>query len=269
MDLPTRAYWQKLIISGNVLEIYDYEDPIRLGHKRKKRKQGVNRKPKIPPSEIESEYAEFEEFKKESKNNFSMRRTKSNIVRLINANPELKAFVTLTFDDKKLSDGSFTDIDKCNLIFTNFIKRLKRQYPNLRYLAVPEFQSDYYYHSKIKKEYGGNIHYHLLCNLPYVANDILSKIWGYGFVNINNIRHVSRVGLYVAKYIGKALFDGRLFGKKKVFSSRQLLKPKIIISGRRVRDYINNLESPPELVVDKFYRSDYNGKVRYRLLKTE
>jgi len=80
---------------------------------------------------------------------------------------------------------------------------------------------------------------------------------------------VSRVGLYVAKYIGKALFDGRLFGKKKVFSSRQLLKPEIIISGRRVRDYINNLKSPPELVVDKFYRSDYNGKVRYRLLKTE
>ncbi|MFZ2309992.1 MAG: hypothetical protein WAW11_00420, partial [Patescibacteria group bacterium] len=236
MEMPTRAYWQKLIISGNILEIYDYEDPIRLGTKRKKRKQGVNKKPKIPPSEIE---AEHEEYKQEIKNNFSLRRTKSNIVRLINANPELKAFVTLTFDDKKSNDGSFTDINKCNLIFTNFIKRLKRHYPDLRYLAVPEFQSDYYYRSKIKKEYGGNIHYHVICNLPYVSNDQLSKIWNHGFVNINNIRHVSRIGLYVAKYIGKALFDGRLFGKKKVFSSRQLLKPKIIITGRKIRDYIN------------------------------
>ena len=261
MDLPTRAYWQKLIISGNVLEIYDYEEPIRLGLKRKKRKQGVNRKSNITLSEDI-------EFEKEVKNNFSLRRTKSNIVRLINSNPELKVFITLTFDDSKSFVGAFTNIDKCNLIFSTFIKRLKRQYFNLRYLAVPEFQSDYYYRSKIKKEFGGNIHYHVLCNLPYVSNDRLSKIWGYGFVDINNIRHVSRVGLYVAKYIGKELFDGRLFGKKKVFSSRQLLKPKIIITGRKVRDYLNNLESPPELVVDKFYRSDYNGKVRYRLLKT-
>lgn len=255
MEYKPLAYRHKLIKSGDLIEIYSYEQAIRINHRRKKRRKSKKEKPKE------------DEIDKRIKSDFSLRRTRANIVRLVNSNPELKVFITLTFDDKKSSDGSFADITKCNLIFSNFIKRLKRYYPDLLYLAVPEFQSDYYFRSKIRKEHGGNIHYHVLSNLPYTANNSLAKLWRYGFVNINNIRHVSRVGLYVAKYITKELFDGRLAGKKKIFYSRQLKRPEIIITGQKVKAYLNSLKSPPELLLDKQYKSDYVGEVRYRLFK--
>lgn len=261
MEYKPLAYRHKLIKSGDLIEIYSYERAIRINHKRKKRRQ---KKDKAKVSKA-NEY--YEKIEQAIKSDFSLRRTRANIVRLVNSNPELKVFITLTFDDKKSSDGSFTDITKCNLIFSNFIKRLKRYYPDLLYLAVPEFQSDYYFRSKVRKEHGGNIHYHVLSNLPYTANSSLAKLWRYGFVNINNIRHVSRVGLYVAKYIAKELFDGRLAGKKKVFYSRQLKRPEVIITGQKVKAYLNSLKSPPELLLDKQYKSDYVGEVRYRLLK--
>jgi len=255
MEYKPLAYRHKLIKSGNLIEIYSYEQAIRINHRRKKRRKVKKEKPKE------------DEIDKKIKSDFSLRRTRANIVRLVNSNQELKVFITLTFDDKKSSDGSFTDITRCNLIFSNFIKRLKRYYPDLLYLAVPEFQSDYYFRSKVRKEHGGNIHYHVLSNLPYTANSSLAKLWRYGFVNINNIRHVSRVGLYVAKYIAKELFDGRLASKKKIFYSRQLKRPEVIITGRKVKAYLNSLKSPPELLLDKQYKSDYVGEVRYRLFK--
>jgi hypothetical protein len=261
MEYKPLAYRQKLIKSGNLIEIYSYERTIRINHKRRKRRQKKD-KPTVSKA---NEY--YEKVEQAIKSDFSLRRTRANIVRLVNSNPELKVFITLTFDDKKSDSGSFTDIAKCNLIFSNFIKRLKRYYPDLLYLAVPEFQSDYYYRSKVRKEHGGNIHYHVLSNLPYTANSSLAKLWRFGFVNINNIRHVSRVGLYVAKYIAKELFDGRLAGKKKIFYSRQLKHPEVIITGQKVKAYLNSLKSPPELLLDKQYHSDYVGEVRYRLFK--
>ena len=130
MEYKPLAYRQKLIKSGDLLEIYSYEQAIRINHKRKKRRKTKKEKP------------EENELDKKIRSDFSLRRTRANIVRLVNSNPELKVFITLTFDDKKSDDGSFTDISKCNLIFSNFIKRLKRYYPELLYLAVPEFQSD-------------------------------------------------------------------------------------------------------------------------------
>jgi ribosome-associated protein YbcJ (S4-like RNA binding protein) len=39
MDLPIRAYRHKLIRSGDVIEVYYYEHAIRVGHKRKRRRQ--------------------------------------------------------------------------------------------------------------------------------------------------------------------------------------------------------------------------------------
>jgi len=264
MDIKPLAYRQKLIRSGDLIEVYNYEQAIRINHKRKRRQN--KKRPKVPEVKESEEEKENKEHNRFKRNEFSFRRTRANIVRLVNSNPDLKVFITLTFDDKKSSDGSFTDITKCNLIFSNFIKRLKRQYPDLLYLAVPEFQGDYYFRSKIKKEHGGNIHYHVLSNLSYIDSKKLEKIWSYGFIKINNIRHVSRVGLYVAKYIAKELFDGRLAGKKKVFCSRQLIKPEVLI-GAKAREYFNSLKSPPELLLDKHYHSDYVGEVRYRLFK--
>ncbi|MFA4942779.1 MAG: hypothetical protein WC564_04045 [Patescibacteria group bacterium] len=261
MEIKPRVYRQRLIESGDYVEIYDYENFIKINQKRKRRRNKTKRPKFIGPPTF------LDVLCRETKNGFSLRRTRSNIVRLVNSNPDLKVFITLTFDSHKFGDRPFTDFKECNLIFSNFIKRLKRKYPDLKYLAVPEFQSDYYHRTNIRKEFGGNIHYHLLSNLPFIENTELEKIWGYGFIKINNIRQVSAVGPYVAKYIGKELFDGRLNGKKKLFYSRNLNRSKIIITYSKVKEYLNNLKLPLKLLHETTYKSEYIGRVRYRLYK--
>jgi hypothetical protein len=262
MEIKPRVYRQKLVESGDYVEMYNFENFIRINQKRKKRR---NNKPK-KVYDIDDEDRVRNQI---IKSDFSLRRSRSNIIRLVNSNPDLKIFITLTFDSHKFGDKPFTDFKECNLIFSNFIKRLKRKYPDLKYLAVPEFQSDYYHRTNIRKEFGGNIHYHLLSNLPFIENEKLEKIWDYGFIKINNIRQVSAVGSYVAKYIGKELFDGRLNGKKKLFYSRTLNRSKIVITYSKVKEYLNNLKSPLKLLHETTYQAEYAGRVCYQLFKID
>jgi len=44
------------------------------------------------------------------------------------------------------------------------MKRIIRKREDFEYIAVVEFQKDVDYHGK-KKEKGGSVHYHLLCNI--------------------------------------------------------------------------------------------------------
>ena len=119
-------------------------------------------------------------FQVEVMRDFSLRRTRSRIVRLINANPDLKVFITLTFD------SDVPSLVEANPIFKKFIKRLKRKRPNLKYIAIPEFQSDNDYYGQPKPN-GGAVHYHLLVNFE-MASDELKAIWQNGFVKINRIK---------------------------------------------------------------------------------
>ncbi len=277
MEQPIRCYRQKLVQSGELIEIYNYAKPISLGKKRKPRIKKEMAMPTLPvPYKPNDDYSPREEFELSKYNvdlnpkltidvqkHFSLRRARGRIMRLVNSNPDLKSFLTLTFDSQKFN-RAFVDLKECNLIFSNFIKRLKRRFPDLKYLAIPEFQSDYYHRTQIKKEHGGNIHYHLLCNLPFIDNAKLAQIWGHGFININNIRHVSRVGSYVAKYIGKALYDRRFFRSKRLFYSRKLNRPITILTSPKVKEYLKT-KTGLNLLLTKNYRSDYQGMVDYSL----
>jgi len=177
---------------------------------------------------------------------YSLRRTRARITRLINANPDLKVFATLTFAE------NISDLIAANIIFKKFILRLKYRYTNLKYLAVPEFQKR------------GAVHYHVLMNYE-ISNNELAKIWAQGFVKINRIKHVDNLGMYVSKYIGKSLFDPRYFGTRKVLSSKNLEQPDIITASADVREFLTNAIGDIEPLADKIYRSDWHGKIRYRL----
>ncbi|MEI7498705.1 MAG: hypothetical protein WCK11_05520 [Candidatus Falkowbacteria bacterium] len=180
---------------------------------------------------------------------FSVRRTRGKITRLINANPDLKNFLTLTFKE------NLGDLKAANKLFHNFIKRLKRRYPDLKYLAVPEFQKR------------GAVHYHVLLNLDFVAFTEMAKIWGHGYIDIHKIRHVKNLGLYISKYIGKDLFDRRYFGMRKVLYSRNLDRPKIIVFSQNIKNYLlQKLERTTRLFTTS-YTSDYQGRVDYELYR--
>jgi len=171
-----------------------------------------------------------------------------------------------------------TDFVSSNAYFENFIKRLKRIYPQLKYLAVPEFQKnkDYYGNEKIG---GGNIHYHLLCNYPLpnfentldlqkFERDFQYNIWQDGFVTFRQIDFVDNVGAYVCKYLGKQNFDKRLFKKKKFFYSRNLLLPLVVDNFYKICEFLNFFDvSAMDLKFEISFDSEFFGSVLYKQYK--
>ena len=142
-------------------------------------------------------------------NLYNYRVTKRKIRRLIDCNPHLNKFLTLTFRE------NLTDISKTNLLFHAFVIRCREKYPDFQYICVPEFQKR------------GAVHYHLLCSLPFFKPiEFTKNIWRHGSIDIKRIDRVQRISSYMTKYLSKAEFlsGGRLMGKKKFFTSARITK---------------------------------------------
>jgi hypothetical protein len=238
------TYKTKIIISGSFIEEYIYQNEITLGKKAVRKKKRKN-KPRDEQTEMRSG---------------ALRRTRMTIMRLVNSNPDFTTFLTLTFDENKFANKKdITEFEKCNYLFMTFIQRLKYNFPVIKYLAVPEFQGDYYFRTGIKKEFGGAIHYHLLLNQKADTKKI-EKIWRHGFVKINKIKSINNVGLYVSKYLSKESFNRKYFGKKKFFYSRNLNRPQELrgIEGEKV---LSSYSPAPEKVYEKEFGNKYRGEV--------
>ena len=210
----------------------------------------------------------------------SVYRSKKRVRLLVNANayqwfktrgkPYIPIFITFTFKE------DIRDIDKANHLYTNFIKKLnyeinkqkkkKTKQHDLQYLAVIEFQDE-------NRE--GVIHYHtLFFNLPFMERiyDQIKRIWKHGHTNVESLKDIIKdakyIANYIVKYMSKSLRDGRLKGKKKYFTSRNLLKPKQILD----EDIVLNLASllPENSIISsgswqnkhcgKYSRTTYNLK---------
>jgi len=238
------AYRNKLIISGKKVELYQYESYIHVGKKIKNKKKSKRRTKEEIMKEIKKN--DNKAFQVEVMRDFSLRRTRSRIVRLIDSNPDLKVFITLTFAD------NITELKEANLVFNKFIKRLKRKTNNLKYIAVPEFQKR------------GAVHYHLLVNFEMRQQE-LSDLWQQGFVQINRVKHINHLGLYISKYISKNLFDIRYFGMRKILASKNLEQPIVITALKEIKEFICNAIGNIPPVFEKKYRSDWLGIIHYRL----
>lgn len=242
------TYDLRVVVSGKQVEIYKYKKNVWRDYEVKK-EDNAQKEPK--------QLNIFEEEKlKKQRIQFSINRTKTEIRRLINSNPQLNKFMTLTFAK------STTDLKEVNYIFNQFIKRMVYRYPDFEYFAVPEFQKDEDYYGR-KKEQGGSVHYHLLCNLPYIENQALEWFWKQGMVDIRKIDEVNNLGAYMSKYLGKELFSGRMFGKKKFFRS-QSLKESIEILGHLAQQFIERFLSLLSPVFEKVFKSDWIGEVEYK-----
>jgi hypothetical protein len=238
------TYKTKIIISGSFIEEYIYQNEIILGKKATRRKKRKN-KPREEQTEMRSG---------------ALRRTRMTIMRLVNSNPDFITFLTLTFDENKFENKKdITEFEKCNYLFMTFMQRLKYNFPGIKYLAVPEFQGDYYFRTNIKKEFGGAIHYHLLLNQKIEVKRI-EKIWRHGFVKINKIKSINNVGLYVSKYLSKESFNRKYFGKKKFFYSRNLNRPQEF-KGQEGETVMADYTPPPEKVYEKEFNNKYRGEV--------
>lgn len=193
-------YDLKVVVSGKQVEVFKYTKHIW----REFKKAEVEPQIKIPKQLNLFEQMDL----KKQKMKFAVNRAKTEIRRLANSNPQLNKFMTLTFAE------NITELKTANYLFNKFILRMSYKYADFEYLAVPEFQKR------------GAVHYHLICNLPFVETDGLQSMWRHGFVKINKIDSIKNVGAYISKYLGKDFLDTRTFGKKSFFA-RKLLKNQL------------------------------------------
>ncbi len=232
------SYTTKVVVSGKQVEVYQYKKEVWRDFESRKHGEQKQKEAK------QLDMFEQEELRKK-KVQYSINRTKTEIRRIVNSNPHLNKFMTLTFAD------NLTDLKTANYLFNQFIKRVSYRYPNFEYFAVPEFQKR------------GAVHYHLLCNLPYIEMNALEYMWGHGMVNIRKVDEVNNLGAYMSKYLGKELFSGRMFGKKKFFRSQTLKTPVELLSwwATKFIDKFLSLLSP---VFEKTFESEYMGEVEYK-----
>lgn len=263
-----KIYQTKYLVSGNILEQFVYEHDQFKGFKAKN-KSGKNRN------------GVFSDFNKKN----VLSRARKKIIRLINANPDLNKFLTLTFKE------NITDLDIANYEFKKFINRINYHFFNtkkrlFKYVAVIEFQdgksyldSDGILQNGLAR---GVIHYHIICNMPYLSLyelNLLAEKWGHGFIRINKIKgsdnddisiDCDNVGAYVTKYMTKDNGDSRLKERKSYLFSRNLNKPIEIFINYDEVDYIEKQYNLPEPVNAYFsdssdysysYSSEYTGAV--------
>ena len=223
------SYNKKIIISGNIMEVYLYDKDVIYGYK-------DNRKMSCGRSVSASDE------NKDINRDKVLQRARRDLRRIINSNCEkYSKFVTLTFAD------NVDDLDYCNNEFKKFVKRLNYHYKiKLKYSAVIEFQKR------------GALHYHCIFYNLTQKLDVkkLSELWGNGFIKINKIDNVDNVGAYICKYMTKS-DDDRLCGRKMYFNSRNLNKPQEITNEKDVEALLNSLHRE-SITYSNIFSNDYN-----------
>jgi len=239
---PITSEKTKVILSGHYIEIYQYEQPLVLNRPIKNK---IDKSIELKPWDFDLYIARRAEYRQRTKT-----RVVGQVQRLVESNFDKDSiFLTLTFNNENNFD--ITDLKICNLKVHNFMARLKENFKNLKYLIVPEFQKR------------GALHYHLIINVPFIEKKIIQKLWKYGFIKLKDIYYIEGMGNYFTKYLTKNSVDGRLYGKRSFFTSKNLLRPKIKY-GEYAEKIVQRLEEKnvkPYFL--RNYRSQFNGDVKY------
>lgn len=254
---------KKAILVGKYVETFDYESLYTFGFKLKKSYEEPQPKTEEEKQLLKDDYLKLSAYRATTK-----------VKLLIKGNMHLYPhvsikFLTLTFDPKIV--GEMTNLKKANKLFSNFMKRFDRRVGHkIRYVAVPEYQDDFYYNTDIRKPNGGLIHYHiLLFNVDYIdVTSLAKKTWKMGGIDIQMCYKAKGLYNYITKYIAKSFTDIRYKGQKRFFYS---LEEHIEI----YRDIYNTVKihkslSPNDLVYSTEYDiKDRSGNVVNHVKKNE
>lgn len=132
----------------------------------------------------------------------SLSRTKRSISSIA-SNGHFCFFCTFTFDPSRIDRFNY---DSCSSCMQDFIRSLKKTYPDLQYLLVPELHKN------------GAFHFHGLFS-RHISRDLL-PVWDYkrhcsvyffrsfpGRTQVELIRDIQRISSYIQKYITKDLLS--------------------------------------------------------------
>lgn len=264
-----RKVYHKVVTSGNITEIYSYEEGIAIGftkmHESSRVEAGEN-----------GMTDEERRLKDQLNLKRSLSRTVQTLRRTINSNIgqwgiEKPKFMTLTFKENML------DHEIANKEFTEFVRRLSyrtfKKQSGLKYTCVVERQAR------------GAIHYHaLFYNLPYIKQEEIVKIWENGKeqrgVRINAIEDIDNVGAYVVKYIEKDIYamkngseiksgkSAKEKNKKLFFQSRGLIKPsEISMTEKEKGELEKRIIDSDSVVFEATHDNEHVGRMTYKQIK--
>ena len=237
-------YNVKIITSGDTVEIYKINNYVIKESKESEGSKIIN---KILEHKSKDSIKVYQEVNLEEKLNNrikNLNKTRNNIIRCIKSNPDLKTFITLTFE----KEGNYIDSkSKLNILFT----KLRKKFSKLKYIWILEYG-----------ENNNRLHYHILTNLPIgiklstskekkteehkqYEREFMRKYWPYGFVDIRHLEKEdnTNIALYVSMYIVKSLKDLELEGYRVYgYSHKTLNKPVEVkyYSKETVEDLIKN-----------------------------
>ena len=193
-------------------------------------------------------------------------RSKLSCQRLAKANiSDWCTFITLTFSD------NVTDISYANHRFKDFIWKVRRVKPDLKYLCIPEFQKR------------GAVHYHVLTNISMDDKIIYSqadnprykhvKYWNDGFTSVEAIKgDPKKIIGYISKYMTKDI-DNRLFSHRRYLYSQNLKQPKVNyvdLDSKIGLDFYKKIIQGKSLIYSNYYINSYdNSEVTFLEYRTD
>jgi hypothetical protein len=184
----------KVITSGDIVEVYEYDDGVLYGYER----PATTRRTDTPPEDWQG--------KEES----NLRRARQKLRRTIWSNMKhYSKFLTLTYAE------NMQDYEQFQKDWHRFTQNLKRHGYELQYLYVLEYQKR------------GALHAHVVVfNDEIIPIEAIENAWKRGFVKINSIKDVNNLGAYVCKYLTKETIAS--YGSHSYHVSRGLEKPNEI-----------------------------------------
>lgn len=246
---------KKVIVSGNVIEIYEYEKEVISSFKNEKDDYDPFDFDNINPKEVDRVEQRRQQTLRDSRN--LARR-----LALMNFGSNDK-FITLTFDPKKFTQKELVNLHFVDEEFKKFIKRFNYRFKTkLKYIAVRE------------KHKNGRFHFHFLCDWDYHFKSeeeireyerlLGEQVWKHGFVDIKQIDHVDNVGAYMVKYMMKNFAYELFKGKKCYLCSRGLERPLVYTDYNAdliIEQYGLSIKKE---VFTNCYESEYLGKITYK-----
>lgn len=203
--------YKKIIISGNLIEEYEYEKAI---PPRKPQRYVKKRSPSI------------------RRRIDNVKRLRKTFYRLVRANIDGKAnpyLITLTSVDVVSISQAYGRLTE----FWSFLRR--KVGSNFSYICVPEFQKR------------GSVHFHcLVWGLPpfMVKNErksrIISRYWLWGFCDSVLTDGSPKLAGYLAKYMYKSMLDERLLSEKAYSCSRNVMRP-VYLKGQVQTSYLSEI----------------------------
>lgn len=252
--------YYKVISSGNVLEVYQYEkEPLKVDRKRKQEqyneyeKMLLDKKGVIDPKAwIHEKPDKVHERRKQT-----LRDSRNLVRRLALMNfGSGDSFITLTYAE------NMQDIEQADDDFKKFMKRFRYSYGDMNYIAVREFQKR------------GAIHFHVICDfkLTDATESVIREferemgihVWGHGYVDAKILGEVDNVGAYLIKYMTKDISVEAFKGRKSYLCSKGLKRP-VEYKGEEAREIVRVYElQKKNPVYANSYISEYLGNIEYK-----